>query len=166
MNRLTGQDLEDVMALLRERRTNREPAQVEVEAVLRHLHGGGDLMDLATVEEMLEGDADAYAEWVVEFWEAYPPTAVEPDGKTIKLVHPLEGLPKTVTIRQLRGRDMDLALTNRQRLTRIALMTGLEAEQVRRLDLADVLGVESAAAPFLTRIFRALNRGGTSPAGS
>ena len=44
-------------------------------------------------------------------------------------------------------------------------MTGLEAEVVRRMDLADVLGLEAAAAPFLTRVLRALRHGGTSPAG-
>ena len=165
MTRLTGRDLEDVMGLLRERKGGQEPVQVEIEAVLRHLHGGGDLLDLAEVEEKLGGDADVYAEWLVPFWETYPPTAADADGTTIKLAHPANGLPKTAAVRQLRGRDMDQALTNRTRITRDALMTGLEPEQVRRMDLADVLGLEAAAAPFLTRVLRALRPGGTSPAG-
>ena len=83
------------MVLLRQRSVGREPVQVEIEAVLRHLHGGGDMLDLAEVEEKLEGDADVYAEWVVPFWEAYPPTAAEPDGTTVKLAHPVKGMPKT-----------------------------------------------------------------------
>ena len=165
MTRLKGQDLEDVMTLLQERNRHRPPAQVEIEAMLRHLHGGGDLMDLAEVEKMLEGDADLYAEWAAAFWEAYPPTEAEPDGKTLKLAHPAEGVPESLTVRQLKGRDMDLALSNRARIARAALMTGLEAEQVRRMDLADVLGLEAAAAPFLSRVLQALNRGGTSSGG-
>ena len=166
MARLTGQDLEDVMALLQQRRRDRPPAQVEIEAVLRHLLGGGDLMDLAEVEKMLEADADVYAEWARAFWEAYPPTEAEPDGVTLKLAHPAGGMPETLTVRQLKGRDMDLALTNRARIARTALMTGLEAEQVRRMDLADVLGLETAAAPFLARVLRALTPGGTTFGGS
>ena len=165
MTRLTGKDLEDAVALLQERNGGERPVQVEIEAVLRHLHGGGDLLDLGEVEAMLEADADVYAGYVVPFWEAYPPTAAEPDGKTVKLAHPLKGMAKTLEVRQLKGRDMDLALSNRDRITRVALMTGLDAGQVRKMDLADVLGLEAAAAPFLQRIFRALRPGGTTSSG-
>ena len=160
--RLTGKDLEEVMAVMRERTEGREPVQVEIEAALRHLHGGGDLMDLAEVERMLDSDADVYAGWVREFWEAYPPTRAEPDLTTIKLAHPVEGGPQSLTVRQLKGRDMDLALNNRARIARAALMTGLDAEQIRQMDLADLLGLEAAAAPFLSRVLRALTPGGTS----
>ena len=163
--RLRGRHLESVMTLLGERNKDRDPMQVEIEALLRHLHGGGELLDLAAPEEMLEGDADVYAEWMVPFWESYAPTSAAADGKTVELAHPVEGIPKSVTVSQLKGRDMNLALTNRSRLQRTALMTGLELEQVRRMDLADVLGLETAAAPFLRRILRALNSGGTSPGG-
>ena len=166
ITRLTGKDLDDVMDLLRARRVDRDPTQTEIEAMLRHLHGGGDLLDLAEVEEKLEADADLFAEWVAVFWEAYPPTAAETDGTTVKLSHPVEGIPKALTVRQLKGRDMNMALTNRARIVRVALMTGLEAEQVRKMDLADVLGLEVAGAPFLSKVFRALNLGGTTSAGS
>ena len=60
---------------------------------------------------------------------------------------------------------MNMALTNRARIARVALMTGLEADQVRKMDLADVLGLEVAAAPFLSKVFRALRLGGTTSTG-
>lgn len=166
MTRLTGKDLEEARDLMRERKGGEPPTNTEVEAVLRHLHGGGDLMDLAVVDEMLEADADVYAGWVSEFWTAYPPTAAGEGGTTLTLAHPATGLQQVITVRQLKGRDMDLALHNGASSRRLALMTGLEADQVRRMDLADVMGLEAAAAPFLTRVLRALNRGGASPAGS
>ena len=72
--RLQGRHLESVMTVLQERNKDRDPMQVEIEALLRHLHGGGELLDLAAPEEMLEGDADVYAEWMVSFWESYSPT--------------------------------------------------------------------------------------------
>lgn len=155
--RLTAKDLADVVELLREE--GKEPSQEQVEGQLAHIHGGGDFQDLGTVEELLKGDGEAYLDMCAPFFREYPHT--EPEGASMALAHPLDGLTAEIAVKQLRGKDWRMALSDRDRIGRIAAMTGLERAKVLKLDLSDFLGLEDASYPLLESLLSRLNSGGT-----
>ena len=123
-----------------------------------------DPTNMARADELLNGPAPAYVEYVgpvIDLNNSPPAAVLSDDGATYSVVLPEDG--RTVTIRQLTGREWRLAMTDARRLVRTAVMSGLSAEECGELSLLDYLTAEVATVPFLSEVLEALTIGGDSP---
>lgn len=166
MNRLTGADVANALMLLSVDLGDAEPTSEQIDVRLAMMARGEDAMDTTRADALLNAPAPEYLRHIAPLLDMVKDRPaiqedVEAQVSTVALSHPLDDVTQ-VEVRPLTGKDYRLALSDYQSVPRIAAMTGLTIDQVKRLDIADWRAIGDATAPFVLSVWEALLPGGDS----